>query len=76
MSDRYDHNLLIQSLSNLRPKSASLLAKTRNSMLKKRNQSCYRVSQGYAWGPTQRYFKPPLGFARGTYGYGLEGSTI
>ena len=35
MSDRYDHNLLIQSLSNLRPKSASLLAKTRNSMLKK-----------------------------------------
>ena len=45
-------------------------------MLKKKNWSCYRVSQGYAWGPTQRYFKPPLGFAMGTYGYGLEGSTI
>ena len=36
MSDRYYHNLLIQSLSNLRPKFASLLAKTRNSMLKKK----------------------------------------
>ena len=36
MPDRYDHNLLIQSLRNLHPKSASLLAKTRNSMLKKK----------------------------------------
>ena len=38
MPDRYDHNLLIQSLRNLRPKSASLLGKIRNGSLNKKKE--------------------------------------
>ena len=51
MPDRYDHNLLIQSLNNLCPKSASLLAKTRNSMLKKKESELLQGISGLRMGP-------------------------
>ena len=54
MSDRYDHNLLIQSLRTLHQKSASLLAKTRNSILKKKKLELLQGISGLRIGPQRK----------------------